>query len=132
MLGQRLNVDSDALDDACLTRSVPFRIRKRGVETKIILADAPAETDDTLIRNIARAHAWYARIRAGETFAAIAAADGTSKRRVQQMIGLAFLAPDIVRDVLDGRQPTGFTSEWCKARSLPSDWDAQRVVLATL
>lgn len=131
-LGPRLNVDPGVLDDACLTRSVPFRLRKRGVETKIILADALAETDDTLIRNIARARAWYARIKAGETFAAIAAAEGTSKRRVQQMIGLAFLAPDIVRDVLDGRQPTGFTSEWCKAHSLPSNWDGQRAVLATL
>jgi hypothetical protein len=29
---------------------------------------------------------------------------GASKRRIQQMIDLAFLAPDIVRDVLQGKQ----------------------------
>jgi hypothetical protein len=57
---------------------------------------------------------------------------GGSKRRIQHIIGLAFLAPDIVRDVVDGRQPMGFTSDWCKRRGLPSDWAEQRVLLATL
>ena len=45
---------------------------------------------------------------------------------------LAFLAPDIIRDVLTGKQPIGFTSDWCKARPLPSDWQDQRALLATL
>jgi hypothetical protein len=48
------------------------------------------------------------------------------------MIDLAFLAPDVVRDVMDGRQPIGLTSDWCKQHSLPSDWTAQRAMLATL
>jgi site-specific DNA recombinase len=84
------------------------------------------------IRNIARAHVWFEAIKAGQTFDEIAAAAGTSKRRVQDMVGLAFLAPDIVRDVLEGRQPSGFTSDWCKAHELPSDWPGQRALLATL
>lgn len=48
------------------------------------------------------------------------------------MIDLAFLAPDIVRDVIDGKQPLGFTSEWCKTHVLPSDWGDQRALIATL
>jgi hypothetical protein len=52
--------------------------------------------------------------------------------RIQQMIDLAFLAPDIVRDVLDGKQPIGFTSDWFKQHGLPSDWKSQRQLLATL
>ena len=47
------------------------------------------------------------------------------------MIDLAFLAPDIDRDVLDGAQPMGFTSDWCLRYDLPSDWDEQRDLLAT-
>ena len=62
----------------------------------------------------------------------IAAAEGTSKRRVQQMIDLAFLAPDIVRDVLDGKQPIGFTSDWCLRHEIPSDWSKQRAIVASL
>lgn len=48
---------------------------------------------------------FFCRIKAGETFSEIAASEDTSNRRIQQLIGLAFLAPDIVRDVLEGRQP---------------------------
>ena len=110
----------------------PFQFCKRGVETKIILADAPAGQDETLIRNIARAHASFDRIEAGAIFAEVAKGEGTSKRRIQQMIDLAFLAPGIVRDVLEGKQPVGFTSDWCKMHELPSDWSLQGAILATL
>ncbi len=70
-------------------------------------------------------------MKAGKSFAQIADVEKTSKRRVQQMIDLAFLAPDIVRDVLDGNQPIGFTSNWCLRHALPSDWNEQRQLLKT-
>lgn len=126
---------SAALNDInpdCLTITTPFQLRKRGVETKIILADQACMRDDVLIRNVAKAHAWFERIKSGETFAAIAKTDGTSKRRIQQIIGLAFLAPDIVRDVLNGKQPIGFTSDWYLRHDLPTAWEEQRALLATL
>jgi YD repeat-containing protein len=131
-IAERLSVDEDAIDVTPLTSSHPFRHRKRGVETKLILADAPACRDEALIRNIARAHLWFECIRAGQTFDEIARSTGASKRRIQHMIGLAFMAPDIVRDTLDGRQPAGFTSDWCRSHELPSDWAEQRALLATL
>lgn len=131
-LARHLAIGPDRLDAGALTRSVPFQLRKRGVETKLVLAEIPAGRDDTLIRNIARAHHWFGLIKTGRSFHEIAAAEGTSRRRVQQMIDLAFLAPDIVRDVLDGKQPLGFTSDWCKTHVLPSDWDAQRRMVAAL
>ena len=127
-----LTLDVDRLDADALTKSVPFQLRKRGVETKLVLSDAPAGRDDTLIRNIARAHHWYGQLRAGRSFDEIAVAEGVSKRRVQQMVDLAFLAPDIIRDVLDGKQPLGFTSDWCLRHQLPSDWSEQRTLLASL
>ena len=85
-----------------------------------------------MIRNIAKAHRWFEQLLAGRTFAEVAESQGTSDRRIQQIIDLAFLAPDIVRDVLDGKQPLGFTSEWCAHNTLPSDWTEQRQRLATL
>ncbi|WP_293441678.1 hypothetical protein [Planktotalea sp.] len=48
------------------------------------------------------------------------------------MINLAFLAPDIVRDVLEGTQPFGFTSDWCKHHSLPVSWTEQPTLIAAL
>ncbi len=131
-IAERLSIERDLVDADALISSHPFQRRKRGVETKIVLADAPTGRDETLIRNIARAHIWFEAIKAGRTFGEIAAEAGTSKRRVQDMIGLAFLAPDIVRDVRDGKQPAGFTSDWYKSHELPSDWSDQRALLATL
>ena len=84
------------------------------------------------MRNIALAHAWFERLKGGTTVAEIAEEAGTSKRRVQQIIELAFLAPDIVADVLEGRQPLGLTSDWCLRHTLPSDWAKQRALLAAL
>ncbi|MEM1076480.1 MAG: hypothetical protein AAF665_14440 [Pseudomonadota bacterium] len=48
------------------------------------------------------------------------------------MIELAFLAPDLVRDALEGKQPLSITSDWCKLRTLPSDWQDQGALIATL
>jgi len=115
-----------------LTITAPFQLRKRGVETKLIFADEPAERDETLIKNIAKAHVWYQQIKAGKTFSQIAKTAGTSNHRVQQMIELAFLAPNVVNDVLDGKQPSGFTSNWFKHHGLPTNWRDQRELLATL
>ncbi|MEZ5778858.1 MAG: hypothetical protein R3E44_10895 [Paracoccaceae bacterium] len=131
-LAGHLTLDVDRLDAGALANSVPFQLRKRGVETKLVLADAPVGRDDTLIRNIARAHHWFNEIKAGQSFDEITEAEGTSRRRIQQMIDLAFLAPDIIRDVLDGKQPLGFTSDWCMRHQLPSDWSEQRTMLAAL
>ncbi|KQI70620.1 hypothetical protein AN191_17215 [Loktanella sp. 5RATIMAR09] len=92
----------------------------------------PTGQDETFIRNIAKAHHWLRQLTSGNAFDGIAVGEGTSKRRVHQMMDLAFLAPDILRDVLDGKQPTGFTSDWCKGHSLPSDWNMQRRLIASL
>ena len=115
-----------------LTVNAPFQFRKRGVETKLVFANELGHRDEVLIRNIAKAHQWYQEIKAGKTLSEIAKANGTSNHRIQQMIELAFLAPNIVKDILDGQQPTGFTSNWFAKHSLPIKWQDQRDLLATL
>ena len=131
-IAEAIDVDVEEIAAEVSAASPPFQLRKRGVETKMILGDDPTTVDEVLVRNIAVANAWFERIKAGETVAQIAATEATSKRRIQQMIGLALLAPDVVRDVMDGDQPTGFTSDWCKNHELPSNWTGQRALIATL
>lgn len=127
-----LNVRLENIDQDTLTISASFQLRKRGVETKLILADVPTGLDPALITNIAKANKWYGMVKDGETFSAIAKSQNTSSDRIQKMIGLAFLAPDILRNVLNGKQPLGLTSDWCMRHAIPSDWNAQRVLFATL
>lgn len=131
-LASLIGCDQTGFEPDTLTITTPFQLRKRGVESKLIFADAPCQRDETLISNIAKAHHWFEQIKSGKTFTQIAETDQTSKRRIQQMIDLAFLAPDIVRDVLNGTQPLGFTSDWCSRHAIPTNWDEQRALIATL
>lgn len=129
---QCINIDPNRVNGDLPAIRAPFRIRKRGVETKIVLNGTARPVDEVLLGNIASAHAWYGMIGAGKTFANISRETCTSKRRIQQMLDLAFLAPEIIREVMEGRQPIGFTSDWCLRHDLPIDWQAQRDLIATL
>ena len=131
-IARMTDIDPEGIDAAVLLIKAPFQLLRRGVETKLIFADAPEELDQRLIKNVAKAHYWVEQIKSGKTFAQIATAEQASTRRMQQLIELAFLAPDIVRDVLIGKQPLGFTSDWCVRNTIPSDWAEQRALLATL
>ena len=51
-------------------------------------------------------------------------------RRILQVIELAFIAPDIVKAIIRGEQPTGLTAKWLGQNPLPSDWQTQRQVVA--
>ncbi|MDA8587224.1 recombinase family protein [Rhodobacteraceae bacterium] len=127
-----LDCDPEFLSQDPLEITAPFQLRKRGVETKLIFAKTQNDRDDVLINNIAKAHHWFDQIKFGKTFAEVAADNKTSKRRIQQMIELAFLPPDIVRNVMNGTQPLGFTSDWCLRHDIPTSWDEQRALIATL
>ena len=67
-----------------------------------------------------------------ETYESIAASDGVSKHRVMQLVELAFLSPEIVGEVLDGRQPPGLTTDLLVKRGFPVDWTEQRRLVDSL
>jgi site-specific DNA recombinase len=121
------------LNPDALSFSTGFQYRKRGVETKLFIGAAPPkDRDDTLIRNIAKAQQYYDAVKQGRSFDEIAKAENLSTRRVMQIIDLAFLAPPIVKAIVTGDQPLALTTKWLSANPMPSDWQAQRRILATL
>jgi len=64
-------------------------------------------------------------ITSGQSVQQIAEANGISVRRVQQTMEFAFLSPDIVRQVVEGRQPPFLTADWCLKHEIPVDWAGQ-------
>ncbi len=109
-----------------------FQQRKRGIESKIILGGYTNPRDEVLWANIAKGNRYFDMIRDGKTYTQIADAEGTSKDRVKKLADFAFLAPDIIRDVMHGTQPIGLTTEWLIRHSVPSDWQEQRNLVSTL
>lgn len=131
-IAELLSFDPERLRNEQLDIASSFQHRKRGIETKLILSDATAPRDETLFKNIALAHRYFDMIRSGKTYGEIAEIEGASKRRVQQLVELAFLAPDIIRDVWEGNQPQGLTSNWLKSHAFTPIWDEQRDLFRAL
>ena len=127
-----LLVEPERISEGRLNITSEFQHRKRGVETKLILENTPTLRDETLFKNIGLAHRYFELIRSGKTYSEIAEAEGASKRRVQQLVELAFLAPDVIRDAFEGRQATGMTSEWLARHSFPPIWQDQREMFRSL
>jgi site-specific DNA recombinase len=79
------------------------------------------------LKALARGRTWYEWILAGEVSDASAIAQKLSlnERYVRRVLECAFLAPDIVEAILDGRQPSDLTFGKLTHR-LPLSWIDRR------
>ncbi len=124
---------SSAVGDA-ITLTIPVRLRRAGIEMKLVLdgARAAGKPNPGLLKLLARAHAIKKRAsnNPGWTIQDIAIAEGVADSYASRILRLTYLAPDIVAAILDGRQPPGFSVRRLLGRSrLPLDWAEQRQVL---
>ena len=80
------------------------------------------------------AHAWAARLEAGEpkSIAALAKAEKICVLHTAKLLPLAFLAPDLVELILTGRQPAAMTLTSLLEGPLPIDCLGQRARFAAL
>jgi hypothetical protein len=95
---------------------VPVRLRRRGVEAKLIVLDQQHPTsgpDPNLVKALTRAHEWFARIIRDEAngIGDIARAERLDRSYVARVLCLAFLSPEITNALLAGRQPTELTAK---------------------
>ena len=86
------------------------RVTKRGVEQRLVIGRGvmtPVKRDETLVKALARAYSWFEDIRTGRIadLSEIATREKLPRSYVQAHLPLAFLAPKIVRAILDGKQP---------------------------
>jgi len=132
-------VVAEAADQALVRVTLPRRLKFRG--GRIVVADASgrpldtgSRTDPTLVRALRSAHELLAEAGNGSV--------GAPERAVLQVspanpyernfVRLAFLAPDLQAQILEGRQPCGLTLQRFIAADLPPAWDDQRRWFATL
>jgi DNA invertase Pin-like site-specific DNA recombinase len=104
--------------------------RLRDRKDIIIPGDAgtpPRRLDRSLVLAVARGRTWAAALRRGEyaDTAAIAGECGLGESYVRRILRLAYLAPDIVEAIAEGRQPRGLTLERLLSPA-PLAWAEQR------
>jgi site-specific DNA recombinase len=84
-----------------------------------------AEHRARLLRSIAKGRLWLNELLTSPTSSqdAIAKRERCSVRKINMTISLAFLAPSLIKAVIDGRLPRGFgITQLC---DLPADWSEQ-------
>lgn len=127
-----LELKIEQLDPDAMLIEAPFQMRRRGVELRLHLGETLKEVDRTLVQNIVKARCWLALITDGKPIAEIAKAEELSNRRIQDLLPLAFLAPDLMETISTGEQPIGLNTEYLVKTGFPTIWSEQRTQFATL
>ena len=133
-----LGLRTDGHEDDVHEIAIPARVTTHGNRLKLILGNGEPtqrERDLSLIKVIARAYEWWQRLSFGKALSIsdLASAEGVSGSHVSRVLRLAFLAPDIVEAILDGRRPVELTAKRLLLReNLSLNWPAQRRQLALL
>jgi hypothetical protein len=131
-IAERLGIPLAQITRDALSLVGAFTLRRRGVEAKLVLANTPAALDRTLVKSVALGWIWFEEIKAGATMQAIANREGVSQRRIADVVDLAFLAPDIVRSIVEGRQPPTLTADRLIKSQHRTLWSDQRARIAAL
>jgi site-specific DNA recombinase len=114
---------------------ITHQLKKRGVEAKLVLADGNIQAptpDQNLIKLIAKAHLWFARLSDGTAISIsdLANQQNEDPTEISRFLPLAFLAPVIVESILAGTQPVDLTIEKLRRiPALPISWTEQREML---
>src|SRR4029077_16532548 len=87
----------------------------------------PRHVDQALVLALARARSWIWGLRRGDytDTAEIAQRFGLSDPHVRRLLRFAYLAPDIVEAIVEGRQPRTLTVKRL-LHGIPSAWSDQR------
>ncbi len=91
-----------------------------------------ARPDPGLIKAVAKARVWAHQLMTGEVsnIVEIAERERTSRPHASRLLKLAFLAPDIVQAILEGRQPPELSVKAMTRRlHIPLSWEEQRRAL---
>ena len=100
-----------------ITVKVPLTIRRRGGRKAILAPDGSEawspgpRVDPALVKALARAFRWRRMLEDGSysTIKELAAAEKINASYLCRVLRLTLLAPDVVKAILDGRQPEGMT-----------------------
>lgn len=115
-------VEVDPAEPNSLRLSIPIRMQRHGGK-RIIKSSGPSETrpDDVLIKALRTAHSMLETDSKGMPTLQLAPKSPYERR----LLKLAFLAPDIQKAILDGKQLAGLTLETLIHRGVPACWANQ-------
>ena len=132
-LGPGETIRCDGAGDAQLRLTIPCRMRLRGGRTWLTSPDGQpvgvgARVDAALVTALRSAHAMLSKLGGAQvgTPELATPSQAPANPYERRLLCLAYLAPDIQRDILEGRQPVGLTLQRRVLGRIPASWDEQR------
>ena len=123
-----------------LSTFIPWKIKKRGARTVVLWPDGAAEVPGTTARTLdqpllvalARAFYWQHLLDEGVVASGseIARREGLHHSTVNELLRLTLLEHALIQAILAGKQPRCMSLLWFQRNPLPTDWAAQREVVA--
>lgn len=123
-----------------LSTFIPLKIRKRGASKVVVRPDGQVEApgkvatqhDQPLLVALTRAFYWQQLIDDGVVGSGseIALREGLHHSTVNELLRLTLLEPAVIQSILAGQQPRCMSLLWFQRNPLPTDWMAQRDVIA--
>jgi site-specific DNA recombinase len=123
--------DTPHENDELITLKMAMRLQRKGVEAKLVIVGdtKTRQPDADLCCLVAKARHWFEQLASGEvtTVKEIAVKEKVFDTEITRVLPLAFLAPEIVGDILAGRQPeTLNVKRLTRINPLQTDWTDQK------
>ena len=110
-----LPVASSSGDDGpFLTLTLPAQLKRAGKETTLLIdGQSRRQADRTMLGLLAKAHSFHRMVMQGEgkTMRALAKEVGVARSYFTRIFRLSFLAPDVVKVILQGDHPPALTAK---------------------
>ncbi len=115
---------------------LPIELKRSGLALRLMIEPPQYKikrsADQKLLRLLSKAHIWFDQLTSGKvsTMQQIAEEEKLTGSYISRVIQLVFLAPDIVKAIMTGKQPERITVDYLMQQlPLPIDWKEQRRLL---
>ena len=110
------------------TTFVPLNLKRRAGRL-ITNTGAPAH-DVNILNVVARGFFWQDLLDTGvyASGSDIAKVEGVTPSTVNRLVRMGLLAPDLIEELMAGKQPRRLTAHWLIRNRIPSLWSEQRAL----
>jgi hypothetical protein len=113
---------------------IPLKIKRRGGTAVVIMPrninpeDQKKSFNDNMIQSFAKAHKWKRMLDEDKigSLADISRKEGVGTSYVSKVFNLNFIAPEIIKRILDGTQPRDLKLIDMTQRDIPMLWNEQK------